>query len=187
MPILIVLVAVLVVIIIWLVVSYNRLVELRNRVENQKSQVDVHLKRRAELIPNLIQTVKGYAKFEKSTLTELVELRGRIMNSGSTGESFSADEKLGRLCSQVLAIGESYPELKANTNFIKLQEELSDTENKIAFARQFYNDVVTKYNTAVQVFPRSIAAVIFGFKKIALPETPDNERESVKVDGNMFL
>lgn len=187
MPILIVLAAVLVAIIIWMAVSYNKLVELRSRIENQKAQIDVHLKRRAELIPNLIQTVKGCAKFEKSTLTELAELRCRIMNPESTVAALSADESLGRLCSKILAIGESYPELKANTNFIKMQEELSDTENKIAFARQFYNDIVAKYNTAVQVFPRSIAAGIFGFKKIALPEIQDNERETVKVDGDVFL
>lgn len=178
--------AVVLLIIIGIVVSYNGLVTLRNRVDNQAAQVDVHLKRRAELIPNLIQTVKGYAKFEKSTLEEIVDLRSKVLNSSSTSEAFSADAKLGKMCSRVLALGESYPELKANTNFLKLQEELSNTEDKIAFARQFYNDVVTKYNTAVQMFPRSLVAGIFGFKKKNLLETSANERESIKIDSDMF-
>ena len=145
--------------------GYNGLVLLRNRVDNQSAQVDVQLKRRAELIPNLIETVKGYAKFEKSTLAEITELRSRVANSTSTREACVADAELGRMCSRVLALGESYPELKADTGFLKLQEELADTENKIVMARQFYNDVVTKYNTAIQMFPKSVVAGIFGFQK----------------------
>lgn len=186
MTVFIILGAVVILIIIGVVVSYNGLVTLRNRVDNQAAQVDVHLKRRAELIPNLIQTVKGYAKFEKSTLEEILELRSKVLNSSSTSEAFSADAKLGKMCSQVLALGESYPELKANTNFLKLQEELSNTEDKIAFARQFYNDVVTKYNTAVQMFPRSLVARIFGFKKKNLLEASANERELIRIDSDMF-
>lgn len=169
-----------------LAVEYNSLVVLRNRVDNQAAQVDVQLKRRAELVPNLIETVKGYAKFEKSTLTDIVQLRSKVMKSVNTSEACAADAKLGRVCSKVLALGESYPELKANTNFLKLQEELSETENKIVMARQFYNDIVTKYNTAVQVFPKSIVAGIFGFKKKELLETSQPEREPVKLDGNTF-
>lgn len=186
MPVFIILAAVIALIIIGVIVSYNGLVTLRNRVENQAAQVDINLKRRAELIPNLIQTVKGYAKFEKSTLEEITRLRSKVLNSGNTGEAFTADAKLRRVCSQVLALGESYPELKANANFMQLQEELSNTENKIAFARQFYNDTVTKYNTAIQMFPRSIIAGMFGFRKIALLEASGTERESIKIDSDMF-
>lgn len=179
-------IAIIVFFAVMLAVEYNSLVVLRNRVDNQSAQVDVQLKRRAELIPNLIETVKGYAKFERSTLTDIAELRSKVMNSGNTSEACAADAKLGRVCSKVLALGESYPELKANTNFLKLQEELSETENKIVMARQFYNDTVTKYNTAVQVFPKSIVAGIFGFKRKELLETSQTEREPVTLDGNTF-
>lgn len=182
----IIVIAIIVFIAIIMTVEYNSLVVLRNRVDNQSAQVDVQLKRRAELIPNLIEIVKGYAKFEKSTLTNIVQLRSKIINSGNTSEACAADEKLGRICSQVLALGESYPELKANTNFLKLQEELSETENKIVISRQFYNDTVTKYNTAVQVFPKSVIAGIFGFKKKELLEISHSEREPIKLDSNTF-
>lgn len=168
------------------IIGYNKLITLRNRVDNQSAQVDIQLKRRAELIPNLIETVKGYAKFEKSALTEITELRSKVMNAQSTSEACAADTKLGKACSQVLALGESYPELKANTNFLKLQEELAETENKIVMARQFYNDTVTKYNTAIQMFPDSILAGMFGFQKKDLLETSAAERKAVKIDSNTF-
>ncbi|MGN0614524.1 MAG: LemA family protein [Porcipelethomonas sp.] len=169
-----------------LAAGYNSLVVLRNRVDNQSAQVDVQLKRRAELIPNLIETVKGYAKFEKSTLTDIAQLRSKVMNAGNTSEACAADAKLGRVCSKVLALGESYPELKSNTNFLKLQEELSETENKIVMARQFYNDTVTKYNTAIEVFPKSVAAAIFGFRRRELLEISNAEREPVRIDSSTF-
>ncbi len=184
--ILIIVIAVIVFVAVIIIVEYNSLVVLRNRVDNQSAQVDLQLKRRAELIPNLIEIVKGYAKFEKSTLTNIAQLRSKVMNSGNTSEACAADAKLGRVCSQVLALGESYPELKANTNFLKLQEELSETENKIVMARQFYNDIITKYNTAVQVFPKSVVAGIFGFKRKELLEISHSEREPIKLDSNTF-
>lgn len=183
---LIIFVAIIVFCLVSLITGYNSLVTLRNRVDNQSAQVDVQLKRRAELIPNLIETVKGYAKFEKSTLMDITELRSRVMNAGSTSEACAADAKLGKVCSQVLALGESYPELKANTNFLKLQEELADTENKIVMARQFYNDVVTKYNTAIQLFPKSLVAGIFGFKKRELLESANTEREAIRMSRDTF-
>lgn len=186
MLVVIILAVVIVFCLVGLISGYNGLVTLRNRVDNQSAQVDVQLKRRAELIPNLIETVKGYAKFEKTTLTEMTELRSKVMNAGSTPEACEADAKLGKVCSQVLAIGENYPELKANTNFLKLQEELADTENKIVMARQFYNDIVTKYNTAIQMFPKSLVAGIFGFKRRDLLEIANEEREAVKIDSNTF-
>ena len=184
--ILVILAAVTIFGIIKAIMGYNELVTLRNRVDNQSAQVDVQLKRRAELIPNLIETVKGYARFEKSTLTDIVELRNRVMNARNTNEACEADAKLGRACSQVLALGENYPELKANANFLKLQEELAETENKIVMARQFYNDIVTKYNTTIQMFPKSVVAGIFGFRKRDLLEIAEAEREAVRIDGNTF-
>lgn len=184
--ILIILAAIIVFCLVSMITGYNSLVTLRNRVDNQSAQVDVQLKRRAELIPNLLETVKGYAKFEKSTLTDIAALRSKIMNAGSTSEACAADAKLGKVCSQVLALGESYPELKANTNFLKLQEELADTENKIVMARQFYNDIVTKYNTAIQMFPKSVVAGIFGFQKRDLLEIAAAEREAIKIDSETF-
>lgn len=183
----IIVIAVIVFIAVITIMEYNSLVVLRNRVANQSAQVDVQLKRRVELIPNLIETAKGYAKFEKSTLTDIAQLRSKIINSGNTSEACAADEKLGRICSRVLALGESYPELKSNTNFLKLQDELSETENKIVMARQFYNDTVTKYNTAVQVFPKSVIAGVFGFKKKELLEISHSEREPIRFDSNTFL
>ncbi|MGN0151839.1 MAG: LemA family protein [Wujia sp.] len=182
----IILAVVIIICLIGIIAAYNSLITLQNRVNNQSAQLDVQLKRRAELIPNLLETVKGYAKFEKSTLTDIVELRGRVIKAGSTSEAYAADEKLGRMCSRMLAVGESYPELKANTNFLKLQEELSDTENKIVMARQFYNDIVTKYNIAIQVFPKSLVAGIFGFKKRDLLETEKTEREGIKINSSDF-
>lgn len=182
----IILAVVIIICLIGIIAAYNSLITLQNRVNNQSAQLDVQLKRRAELIPNLLETVKGYAKFEKSTLTDIVELRGRVINAGSTSEAYAADEKLGRMCSRMLAVGESYPELKANTNFLKLQEELSDTENKIVMARQFYNDIVTKYNIAIQVFPKSLVAGIFGFKKRDLLEIEKVEREGIKINSSDF-
>lgn len=178
--------AIIVFCLVSVIAVYNSLVTIRNRVDNQSAQVDVQLKRRADLIPNLIETVKGYAKFEKSTLTDIAELRSKVMNAGSTSEACVADAELGKACSRVLALGESYPELKANTNFLKLQEELAETENKIVMARQFYNDVVTKYNTAIQLFPKSVVAVLFGFTKRNLLEIEDSKREAVKIDSDTF-
>lgn len=180
-------VAVVVILILAGVISaYNSLVTLRNRVDNQAAQIDVQLKRRADLIPNLIETVKGYANFEKSTLTDIVSLRSEIMNAGSTGEACEADAKLGRACSKLFALGENYPELKANANFLKLQGELAETENKVVMARQFYNDTVTKYNDAILVFPKSLVAGIFGFKKKELLEATAAERETVRISGDTF-
>jgi len=183
MMIFIIAIAVIVFVAVIMTVEYNSLVVLRNRVDNQSAQVE---KRRAELIPNLIETVKGYAKFEKSTLTDIAQLRSKVMNSEDTSEACAADAKLGRVCSKVLALGESYPELKSNTNFLKLQEELSETENKIVMARQFYNDVVTKYNTQIILFPKSFFAKIFGFKKHALLESAAEERKNVQISSSDF-
>lgn len=186
MIILIVVLILVVILTIAIVSGYNGLVVLRNKVENQGAQVDVQLKRRADLIPNLIETTKGYANFEKSTLTQVTELRSKVMGTKNIAESNEASNALSREVSKILALGESYPELKANTNFLALQKELSETENKIVMSRQFYNDTVTKYNTAIMMFPRSILAGMFGFRKFDLLEATTEERAGVKITSDTF-
>lgn len=181
-----VIVAVVVAAVVLLIKTYNRLVALKNRVDNQGAQVDVQLKRRADLIPNLIEITKGYANHEQSTLTSVTELRGKMLHAGSVQESYQANEKLTRALSPILALGESYPELKANTNFLKLQSELADTEDKISKARQFYNDVITKYNTAIQMFPTSLFAGLFGFQRVNLLEASAADRQGIQMNANTF-
>jgi len=154
---------VVILLIIAVIKTYNHMVVLRNRVDNQGAQIEVQLKRRADLIPNLLETTKGYAHYEQETLSKITELRSRVLNASSAAESFEAGNALGREISHILAVGEQYPELKANQNFLQLQSELKETENKIVMARQFYNDTVTKYNTAIMMFPRSIFAGLFIF------------------------
>lgn len=130
----------------YIIKEYNGFIVLKNRVENQGSQIDVQLKRRADLIPNLIETTKGYANFERETLTTVTKLRNTMLNASNTDEAYQANVELNHTLARIMAISEKYPELKANANFLRLQDELSDTEDKIAKARQFYNDVVTKYD-----------------------------------------
>lgn len=173
-------------ILVYIVKVYNSLIVLRNRVENQGAQVDVQLKRRADLIPNLIETTKGYANYEKETLTTVTALRNKMTNASNMGEAYQANVELNHELARIMAVSEKYPELKANANFLRLQEELSDTEEKIAKARQFYNDVVTKYNTQIMLFPKSIFASMLGFKKNALLEANESEKASIRMDANTF-
>ena len=177
---------VVVLLLVYIIKIYNGLVVLKNRVENQGAQVDVQLKRRADLIPNLIETTKGYANYEKGTLTAVTELRNKMVNASNMGEAYQANVELNKELARIMVISENYPELKANSNFMKLQNELSDTEEKIAKARQFYNDVVTKYNTQIMLFPKSIFAKMLGFKKNALLEATEKEKESVKIEADTF-
>jgi LemA protein len=149
----------------FIIVLFNRLVRYRNRVDNAWHQIDVQLNRRADLIPNLVETVKGYASHERETFEAVTQARSAIMNAKSVGESAQAEGMLGQALKSLFAVAEAYPELKANQNFLALQEELSGTENKIAYARQFYNDQVMKFNQKQQVFPSNIIANIFGFKE----------------------
>lgn len=144
---------------------YNRLVVLRNRVDNGWSQIDVQLKRRYDLIPNLVETVKGYAEHESSTFEKVVRARDMAMGASGTKEQGEAENMLTGALKSLFALAEAYPELKANQNFLALQEELSGTESKIAYARQFYNDSVMSYNTAIQTFPNNLLAGPFGFKE----------------------
>ena len=159
----IVLIAV-VLLVVWVVVSYNRLVGRRNEVDNAWAQIDVQLKRRLDLIPNLVETVKGYATFEKSALEAVIDARAKSMAAAPTPAAQGvADTGLSGALRQLFALSEAYPDLKANTNFLALQEELQNTESRIAYARQFYNDAVERYNNTTQSFPGLIFAKSFNF------------------------
>ena len=160
---------------------YNGLVTLRNRCENAWSQIDVQLKRRNDLIPNLIETVKGYAKHESETFQKVTEARAAMANAKTVKETSDANNMITGALKSLFMVAEAYPELKANTNFLKMQEELTATENKISFARQFYNDSVMKYDTKRQVFPSNIIAGMFNFKDRDYFEVEDSAREVPKV------
>jgi LemA protein len=174
-----------VIVILWLVATYNGLVGLRNMVKNAWSQIDVQLKRRYDLIPNLVETVKGYAKHESSTFEKVTQARTACMQasaSGNVGELAKQEGFLTQALKSLFAVVEAYPELKANQNFMALQEELSATENKISFARQFYNDNVMQFNNKIQMFPSNIVAAIFGFKDSQFFEVDNaEEKKAVKV------
>lgn len=163
------------------VLTFNSLVSLRNRVNNAWSQIDVQLKRRADLIPNLIETVKGYASHEKTVLENVTKARTALMNAGSIKEKADADNFLTGTLKSLFAVAENYPQLKANENFLQLQEELSGTESKVAYARQFYNDSVLEMNNKVQQFPSNIIAGMFGFAVKDFFEATATEREVPKV------
>ncbi|MGM0467149.1 MAG: LemA family protein [Acidobacteriota bacterium] len=160
--ILIIIVAVFVFVVVGI---YNSLINLRNRADNAWAQVDVQLRRRYDLIPNLIETVKGYAKHEREVFQKVTEARSKAIDAGSVKEQEQAENMLSGALKSLFAVVENYPELKANQNFLMLQEELAGTEGKIAYARQFYNDTVMKFNTKQQVFPSNIIANMFNFKE----------------------
>lgn len=161
---------------------YNSLVSLRQQTQNAFSQIDVQLKRRYDLIPNLVDTVKGYMKYEGDTLERVIQARNRAVNATTVGEKAAAEGEVSSALANVFALSEAYPDLKANANVQSLMEELKSTENKIAFARQYYNDSVTAYNTKIQTVPTSILANSFGFKPRELFELDDAAaREPVKV------
>jgi LemA protein len=155
---------VLIIISLFLTFSYNGLVALRQRVQNAWAQVDVQLRRRYDLIPNLVNTVKGYAKHEQETFENVTQARNMAMAAGTVPEQAGAENMLSGTLKSLFALAENYPQLKADSNFKQLQDELTNTESKIAFSRQFYNDTVQKYNTKVQVFPTVLIAGMLGFK-----------------------
>ena len=176
-----IIIAVVVVLIIFLVSTYNNLVVLRNRAKDQWAQVDVQLKRRFDLIPNLVETVKGYAKHENSTLKEVIEARNKFQSATTPEEEMAASGDLNKALSRLMVLTESYPELKANENFLSLQADLKDCEEKIAYARQFYNDTVLSYMNKVEMFPSNIVASMFGFKEMKYFEISEGEKEAPKV------
>ena len=165
----------------WLLLAYNGFVQLKNRIDNSWSQIDVQLKRRFDLVPNLVETVKGYARHEKETLNMVTQARAAISKAGSTKDKMMAENMLSGALKTLFAVSESYPDLKANQNFLMLQEELSGIESKIAYARQFYNDTVLTYNTKTETVPDSVIAGMFGFKKRDYFQIDEAARENVKV------
>lgn len=160
---------------------YNSLIVKRNRVKNGWHQIDVQLKRRIDLIPNLVETVKGYAAHEKEIFEKVAEARSMAMGAKTPAESAKANNALTETLKSLFAVVENYPNLKANENFAKLQEELTTTENKISFARQFYNDVVMDFNNKIQMFPSNIVATMFRFQAAEFYTVPEAEREAPKV------
>jgi LemA protein len=180
-PILIGIIIAVAIIVLYFIIAYNRFVVLKNRIDNAWSQIDVQLKRRFDLIPNLIETVKGYAKHEKKVFTEVTAARTAMMNASTLPEKAKANSQLTSTLKSLFAVAEDYPKLQANQNFMMLQEELSGTESKIAYARQAYNDSVLSYNNRVQMFPGSIIAGMFSFKQKDFFKTEEAEKENVKV------
>ena len=161
----IIVVVVLVLLALYVVVSYNGLVSLRNRIENAWAQIDVQLKRRYDLIPNLVETVKGYASHERETLDAVINARNAGISAETPHDQAVAENQISGALKSIFALSEAYPDLKANQNFAQLQEELTGTEGRIAYARQFYNDAVLQLNTKVQSFPSNIIANMFGFRE----------------------
>lgn len=176
-----ILIAVIVLVVVALIFIYNRLVVQRNRVDNGWAQIDVQLKKRYDLIPNLIETVKGYAKHEKEVFENVTKARSQAMQATGVGDQSQAENMITGALKSLFAVAENYPDLKANQNFMMLQEELSGVENKIAFARQFYNDTVMKYNTMIQTFPTNMIAGMLGFPEREYFEIEEASREPVKV------
>jgi len=158
-----VLIAIVVALVLWAIVMFNRFVTLTNRVKEAWSDIDVQFKRRYDLIPNLVETVKGYAAHEAGTLTKVTEMRTRAMNASAPADKAQAENQLSGALKSLFAVSENYPDLKANQNFLALQQELSDTENKIQAARRFYNSTVQDLNSALQRFPSNLIGSTFGF------------------------
>lgn len=172
-------VLVLVLIVIWI---YNRLIQLKNRVQNAWHQIEVQLQRRHDLIPNLVETVKGYASHEKETFERVVAARNKAMSANTPGEMGRAEGELTQALGRLFALAESYPELKANENFIRLQEELTSTENKVAYARQAYNDTVMMFNQTIQMFPYNLLAGAMNLKPAEYYEAEEEAQNVPKVE-----
>ena len=180
-----ILIIIIALVVIAIIGIYNGLVRARLKVKNAWSQIDVQLQRRFDLIPNFVETVKGYMNHESDTLTKIAELRTSWANANTVEEKANLNDQLSNTLKTIMAVSESYPDLKANQNFMDLQEELRNTENKISFSRQFYNDTVTMYNTKLEVFPSTIFASMFNFTAEPLFTVESDEaRKNVKVDFN---
>ena len=175
------LIVVVVLLIVWIIGVYNNLVSLKMRVKNAWAQIDTQLKRRFDLIPNLVETVKGYAAHEQGTLEKVIAARNTYASASSVEDKAKANNELTSTLKSIFALGEAYPELKANENFLALQTELTGTEDKVAYSRQFYNDTVQMYNTAIMKFPSNILAGMFGYKEEPFFTIDDAEKEPVKV------
>jgi len=176
-----VLIGLVVLVALWIMTTYNRLVGLRNQTQNGWKQIDVQLKRRHDLIPNLVNTVKGQMDFEKGTLEAVMEARAKAMGATGPADASQKEAALTQAVGKFFAVAENYPQLKSNENVNMLQEELSSTENKIGFARQFYNDIATKFNTATQTFPSNMFSATFGFQPAELFTITDDADRAVPV------
>jgi LemA protein len=180
-----VLLVILVALVVWVIVAYNRLVSLRNQIDNAWRQIDVQLKRRHDLIPNLVEAVKGYMQFERDTLTQVVEARAKAVSAPDTASRMAAENQITAGMGKLLAVMENYPQLKSDQTVLKLQEELTTTENQIAFSRQSYNDVVLDLNTRIQSFPSNMIASNFGFKPADYFKGAPEDAALPKVDLGM--
>jgi LemA protein len=174
-----ILLAIIVVAALWVMGTYNGLVRLRNEIENAWAQIDVQLKRRHDLIPNLVETVKGYAKHERETLEKVIQARNAAIGAQGLEQKAQAENVLTGALRQLFALSEAYPDLKANSNFLMLQEELTSTENKIAFSRQYFNDRTMSYNTRTESFPANVIAGMFNFTRKPLFELKDEAERAV--------
>jgi len=181
MSITLILLAIVAALVLWAAFSYNSFIRLINRAKEAWADIDVQLKRRYDLIPNLVNTVKGYAAHEEGTFAKITEARSRAMQAGNLEEKGKAENMLSGALKSLFAVAESYPDLKANQNFLELQRELSDTENKIQAARRFYNGNVMTLNTEVESFPSNVIAKIFNFDKIDFFEIEETQRQNVEV------
>ena len=172
---------IVVLLVLFLILMYNRLVGLRNKVENAWAQIDVQLKRRYDLIPNLVEAVRGYAAHERQTLEAVTQARANALNAQGAVAQAEAENMLTGALKSLFAVAEAYPDLKANQNFAALQDELATTENRIAYSRQYYNDAVQTYNTAIQTVPANFVAGMFGFRDREYFTAPEEERGPVRV------
>ncbi|MFA4817857.1 MAG: LemA family protein [Parcubacteria group bacterium] len=177
-----ILLIVLAVILAWLIAVYNGLIRLKNRVDEAWSDIDVQLKRRYDLIPNLVNTVKGYAAHERELFEKVTEARARAMGAGTAQDKAQAENMLSNTLKSLFAVAEAYPDLKANQNFLELQRELTDTEDKIQASRRFYNGNVRDFNIKIQVFPNNLIAGMLNFAKREFFETAEEQKEPVKVE-----
>jgi LemA protein len=177
----IVVIALVVLVLLYVIVTYNGLVRLRNRIQNAWAQIDVQLRRRYDLIPNLVETVKGYAAHEKGTFEAVTKARANAISAQGPADQARAENMITGALKSLFAVSEAYPDLKANQNFLSLQEELSGTEGRISYARQYYNDAVLRMNTKIQSFPSNILAGMFGFKEHEYFEADDTSRGPVSV------
>lgn len=174
-------IVILVLLVLYTISVYNSLIKLRMNVKNGFSQIDVQLKRRFDLIPNLVETIKGFTKHEKETLESVINARNTYLNANSPEDKINANTEAASALTRLFALSESYPELKADKSFVNMQEQLKDTEDKIGYARQFYNDYVAAYNRKTELFPSNIIANLFNFKQEAFFEADDDTRENIKV------
>ena len=175
-------IGVVVVLVLYVISIFNSLTRLKNKVKTNWSQIDVVLKRRADLIPNLVETVKGYAKHEKETLDNVIKARNTYVNASMPGDQMKASGELTQALSKLMMLSEAYPDLKANTNFVQMQNDLKETEDKITFARQFYNDSVYTYQNKLEMFPSNIIANLFHFEEFKFFETDEQSKEVPKVE-----